>query len=722
MELAMQNIFRKSKLSNFVNLNIAPKLVIILIIFGLIPAASLFIVFEYSKKNFEAITRQPFLESAFSIGETIDRNLFERYGDVQAFGLNTAVYDPANWRNPSNENPLIGAMNGYMTGYGIYKLMLLLDTKGQVLAVNSVDTQGKSLPTKILYSQDFSDMGWFKQALRGDFLKGTKGLTGTAVGKPDWNQTIAEIYGSDGFVIPFSAPVKNRSGETIGVWVNFADFGLIEEIFTEFYEHFVDKGMKSAELTLLDAEGRILVDYDPVGQSWSEYRRDPNVVGKLNLSTMGVEAASRAVKGESGSLDAFHARKKVWQASGFAHTDGAYDYPGLGWSVLVRVPVDEAYASVNEIERTQIIAIAIAALLILAIGYPLGKLASAPLRGMTVAMAKLAEGDTSIEVPAVHRTDEIGAMASAVQVFKENAIERERLRAESEKEQTSRLQRQRKIEALITGFREHAQNLLRTVSSNTEEMEATARSLSATASRTTTQASSVAAAAEQASSNVQAVAAASEQLSASINEIAGQISQATSEVRGATHAATETDKKVSNLAQSAQKIGSVVALIQDIAAQTNLLALNATIEAARAGEAGKGFAVVASEVKELATQTGDATKEIRTQIESIQIETSSAVDGIRGIATAMQSISDSTQAIAAAVAEQGASTTEISGNVQQVAAGTNEVAQNIVGVNSAADENLASAKTMLTAAQDVARRTSELQNVVGEFLDNVAAA
>jgi methyl-accepting chemotaxis protein len=710
------------KFFSFKSAKIAPKLVVLLVIFGLLPAISLFAVFRSSKESFREITRQPFLESAVSIGDVIDRNLFERYGDVQAFGLNTAVQDPANWNNPSPDNPLIHAMNKYTTGYGIYKLMLLLDTQGRVLAVNSVDAQDKPLATQALYGQDFSGASWFKKAMDGDFLKGSNGFTGTTVGQPDWNPIVAGVYASDGYVIPFSAPVRDSQGKTIGVWVNFADFGLVEQIFVDFYKHFVEKGMKSAELTLLDPQGGILVDFDPVGQGWTNYRRDPNVIGKFNLASRKVEAAERVVKGESGSIDAFHARKQIWQASGFAHTDGAYDYPGLGWSVLVRVPVEEAYAPVNAIERTQIIAIAIAAVLILGIGYPIGRVASAPLRGMTVAMSRLAEGDTQIEIPATERADELGEMAGAVQIFKENAIERERLRAASENEQAARLARQRKIDSLISAFREQAQNLLQIVSSNTEQMEVTARSLSSTATLTTTQASSVAAAAEEASSNVQAVAAASEELSLSISEISGQITQTTSDVHNATVAATETDQKVSNLVHSAQKIGSVVALIQDIAEQTNLLALNATIEAARAGEAGKGFAVVAAEVKELATQTGEATKDIRLQIESIQAETSSAVEGIRGIAHAMQSISDSTQAIAAAVEEQGASTREISGNVHQVAAGTNDVAQNIVGVNTAADENLAAANTMLAASQDVARRTSELQSVVSAFLGNVAAA
>ncbi len=350
------------------------------------------------------------------------------------------------------------------------------------------------------------------------------------------------------------------------------------------------------------------------------------------------------------------------------------------------------------------------------------KSVTGPLISSVGVMKRLAEGDNDVEVPGLERKDEIGQMADAMQVFKENAAERARLMSESEKEHEERTARQKRIEDLISSFREVVQSVLQTVSANTGQMETTAKSLSSIATQTTSQASSVAAASEEASANVQAVAAASEQLSSSIGEISRQIMQTKDVVDKASKATTETDARITSLADAAQNIGEVISLIQDIAEQTNLLALNATIEAARAGEAGKGFAVVASEVKELATQTAKATEAISEQITGIQSETDSSVEAIRGIAETMVEVSSATEAIAAAVEEQGASTSEISNNVQQAAAGSNEVSQNITGVNQAADESQKSADQVLKASQDVSSNAEKLNSVVDQFLRDVAAA
>ena len=712
--------FTKGK-SILAKLKIAHKLVALLMLFGLVPAMFIYGVFLFEEKEFEGAFRKPVEQLAVAVGDVIDRNLFERYGDVQAFALNSAVKDTSNWKAASDANPLVASMNGYMTGYGIYRLMLVLDLEGNVVAANSVKASGEALDTGALYGKNFAAESWFANARDGRFLKGRNGMTGTAVDQPAQVSMVGELYGDDGYVIAFSAPVTDAGGKPIGVWVNFADFGLVEDIVATFYEGLANEGKKSAEITVLDPKGRIIVDYDPVGQGWTTYQRDPKVIGTLNLAEK-VPAARMATDGESGSIDAVHARKQIEQAAGFTHTDGAYDYPGLDWSVLVRIPTGEAYAAVHFVDKVMLIVITVSAVVIAALGWFVGQVSAKPIQAMTSVMARLADGETEVDVPSRERSDELGDMAAAVQVFKDNAIERRRLMSESEKEQEVRAARQKKIEDLISSFRDTVQQVLQIVASNTSQMETSANSLSSIASETTSQANNVAAASEEASANVQSVASAAEELSASINEISRQINQTKATVEKANLATEDTDGKISRLAEAAQKIGEVVSLIQDIAEQTNLLALNATIEAARAGEAGKGFAVVASEVKELASQTAKATDVISEQITGIQEETGNSVEAIRGIASTMQEVMGATEAIAAAVEEQGASTSEISNNVQQAAEDSNEVSRNITGVSKAADESQQSSEQVLTASRDVAGNAEKLRTVVDQFLDDVAAA
>lgn len=385
----------------------------------------------------------------------------------------------------------------------------------------------------------------------------------------------------------------------------------------------------------------------------------------------------------------------------------------------------DADASVSSADTAALTAyIAVAVALMLAFGAMLfGFLrVSRPITQMTDAMRILADGDTASEVPYRGRQDEIGAMAAAVQVFRDNRI---RTRQLEEETALARLaaeeQRKAGMRQMADSFEAAVGGIIGMVSSSSTELQATAQIMTATATQTANQSITVAAAAEEAASNVSTVAAAAEELGSSVQEIGRQVDGSAQLAQAAVTEADRTAELVQELSGAVAKVGDVVTMISAIAGQTNLLALNATIEAARAGEAGRGFAVVASEVKELASQTARATEEISSQIARIQDSTGQAVSAISLITARIQEISGVATGIAAAVEEQGAATQEIVRNVAQAAMGTGEVTSNIAGVAGAAEETGA-ASQVLGAASELSRQSEHLSAEVSRFLATVRAA
>jgi methyl-accepting chemotaxis protein len=343
--------------------------------------------------------------------------------------------------------------------------------------------------------------------------------------------------------------------------------------------------------------------------------------------------------------------------------------------------------------------------------------------GMTKAMARLAEGDLDAAIPAVGRADEIGAMAAAVQVFKDNAQRVKRLTAEQEA-----LQREAE-QAKRTAMSDLAAEIERTVRSAVGEASNAAGSirseaevLAGNAETASIRSGEVANSSELASGNVDTVAQAAQRLVSSINEINRQVEESTRVAGQAVEEAGRTDETVQGLTRASDKIGEVVNLINDIASQTNLLALNATIEAARAGEAGKGFAVVANEVKNLANQTAKATDEIAGEITAMKAATTEAVRAIDGIAATITRVSKSLEAIAVAVAEQGRATTEISQSVSQAADGTRTVSQGIVEVRRVAGDVGNAAANVHATTETLAGAFNRLQSEVDSLVDRLRTA
>jgi methyl-accepting chemotaxis protein len=345
-----------------------------------------------------------------------------------------------------------------------------------------------------------------------------------------------------------------------------------------------------------------------------------------------------------------------------------------------------------------------------------------PLHNIRDAMLKVASGDLTVETGYTERRDEIGALAGALETFKQQAVDKLRIEAQERERNAGAVTRQQTIEAYVGEFESSVRQTLQQLGDASSQMRTTSSGLSAISRQTNERVQVAEKASGDASMSVESVASASEELSASINDISQQAAHAAGIASRAVNQAQETDGTVQGLAKSAARIGEVVGLINTIAAQTNLLALNATIEAARAGEAGRGFAVVASEVKSLASQTAKATEEISEQIADIQKVAGEAIDAIKGIGSIIGQVNEVATAIAAAVQEQGAATQEITRSTQHAAQGTKNVSENITGVKTDADASAAAADNVKTASETLETQSQQLGSQVTQFLGKIRAA
>lgn len=504
-------------------------------------------------------------------------------------------------------------------------------------------------------------------------------------------------------------------------------FSLIRDAFDDLID--TSRSLKNKQIAPDPAKARIETDLGAIRTQWTAYlatyltpeeaKLAADLRGRIEQTeTVATALLRRVDAGDTGNLEAVHADLVQSTQAGRKSLNR-----------LTTLQVREAQA---EFERSEsragwsravlLVLLALAAAAIACGVFAVLVLIVRPLGGMTGIMGRLAAGDLAATVTGAARRDEIGAMARAVQVFKDAMIAQRAAEAAAESENAAKVRRAQVLDEATRSFEAQVMDLTHGLSAAASEMEATAQVMNRTADQTAGQSLSVASAAEQTSANVQTVAAASEEMAASIGEIAAQVARSTDMAERAAADATQTDAIVVGLAAGAEKIGAVVGLISGIAAQTNLLALNATIEAARAGETGRGFAVVAGEVKDLAGQTARATETIAGQIATIQGETRQAVAAIRSIGATIVELRGIAIGVAAAIEEQGAATQEIVRNVTQAAQGTQSVTLSIGSVTQAAGETGGAAVQVLAAATDLARQSDRLGATVSGFLATVQAA
>lgn len=496
-----------------------------------------------------------------------------------------------------------------------------------------------------------------------------------------------------------STPVMDENGQFLGVLAFQMPAGKINDMFKDMS----DLG-KTAASYLVGMDHLMRTDY--------AFEKEPTTL-KMKIEE---DAVIRALNGETGVFVDIDEHTKEEAVT----TYRPFEFEGVKWAMVTEKLLDEVIIPFKEVQKFSIIC-SLAILLVVALISALyaGALTKA-IKRMVETMKKLADGDNAVVIPGLERHDELGDMAKAVQVFKENAIEMERLSAEQEKQKARTEQEKREaMHRLADDFDQRTSNIILSLSSSSQQMQQMAAKMTGASERTSEISSAVAAAATEADANVQTVAAATEELAASAAEISQQINTVATMANTAATEAQITSKEVKNLQEMAVSVGEVVGAIKEIAEQTNLLALNATIEAARAGEAGKGFAVVADEVKKLANETAQKTEEIGDRVSKIQNAINSSVHAMDKIIRNVQNIDEATNSVTAAVEEQNAATREIGRNVTEASTGTQQVSQNIVTVQENAYETGEASKTVLQAANELSHLSRDLREQVSRFLGDI---
>lgn len=652
------------------------KLLVWFLLLGMAPMAIVgYVSYSRSQSELEMLAKRRVELISQELIDKVDSAMAERYGDIRLLtSLKTAH---------GESKDITTYMNRFGGIYKVYDLMIVADADGNIVAVNTVDYAGNPIDTEKLVGTSVKGEPWFEEVVQGKTPPGQALVLDVA-----HYDRVKTACHTDGNCITFAAPVRNEEGKVTRVWANFCSFDrAAAQVLEDSEKDNLARGFH-LDLNLLSNKGLVLHD------------RDPEAELKLNLIDKNLEAAKMIPAGTNGSVVERNYRTKEMQVAGVACSEKTGDFAGLGWGVLVRQDLKEAYAACTSMAW-------FIGLLTLAVGVVVTTMAlwiagsiAKPLVQSAQVLEKVAAGDLTQKVVVTTR-DEVGKLGNAVNTLTGNLSE--------------------VIRNILRGTQ--------TLTASSTELNATADEMTKNANGTTQQSATVAAAAEEMatnmrsmagsteemSTNVRTVAAAIEEMTASISEIAKNAESSSAVAGQAANLAEVSNKQVTLLGEAANEIGKVIDVIQDIADQTNLLALNATIEAARAGEAGKGFAVVATEVKELAKQSAAATDSIRQRILSMQESTTDTVKAIAEIGDAINNVNAVSRSIAAAVEEQSIATKEIARNVAETSSAAVTVSRGVTESAAACQEITKTITTVDEAARSTAAGASQTKASGGQL-------
>jgi methyl-accepting chemotaxis protein len=718
---------------------ITAKLAGLFVLFGFVPMAIIGLIAYNASLTIEETAGTRFQNVAEGVADKIDRNLFERYGDVQAFGINRVLDQKTSWyRTEEQSNPTIEVMNQYVDTYDLYYLTILVDLEGRVIAVNSKDADGKPLQSQDIYRKNYRETAWFRALKAQQFTTtmpfaapGNTTMTGTYIEDLHVDSDVKAAYpGDDGLTLGFSAPVY-RDGKVMGYWTNRAKFSLVEDMLRATQQELKASGFPRASVVLLDKDGKILADYDPAEAGVDQIRHDFTTLMTANLADRGLTAAKGAVAGKTGFTNDPHYRNGILRKTGYTHLKGALGYPGMNWSVLVSVNHAGATADAQAINRNVLIAIIVCLAIVLPIGIIIGRIGARGIGRVSEAAAKLAGGafDTRVSVTT---SDEIGVLAQSfnemgAQIQEKMTKERE----QAAKMETFMVDAKRVLGNLAQGdlrdqmtsacdgdlsqIKDSLNTAITNLTTTLTTVREAAGSVTSGAEEITKGSEDLSQRTSEQASSLEETSSAMEEMTSTVKQNAdnakqaNQLAIAAREVAGKGGAiTTKAVEAMDEINKSSKKIADIITVIDEIAFQTNLLALNAAVEAARAGEHGRGFAVVAAEVRNLAQRSATAAKEIKGLInESIQRVTdgSTLVDQSgKTLGEIISSVKRVTDIIA-----------EISAASQEQANGIDQVNKAIMQMDESTQQNAALVEETTSASQSMKDQARELMRQVDVF-------